>query len=100
MRSVGFCVLLVCPALLCGCQQAKTQSIQQAQAAEPAQSFGVTDVAGKTQPASGKAGKIAPAVLHPVTEVLVKVGDRVKKEHPLVRIDDDEPKADVRAKEA
>jgi multidrug resistance efflux pump len=38
--------------------------------------------------------------LHPVTEVLVKLGDRVKKEQPLVKLDDDEPQADLRAKKA
>jgi multidrug resistance efflux pump len=43
---------------------------------------------------------IAPAVLHPVEEVLVKVGMRVKKDQPLVKIDADEPEADVKAKEA
>jgi multidrug resistance efflux pump len=58
------------------------------------------DLAGKTQPAPGKSATIAPAVLHPVTDVLVKLGDRVKKEQPLVKIDDDEPQADLRAKKA
>jgi multidrug resistance efflux pump len=55
---------------------------------------------GKTQPVPGRHGKIAPAVLHPVVEIMVTPGARVKKEQPLVRIDDDEPKADVRNKEA
>jgi membrane fusion protein (multidrug efflux system) len=35
-----------------------------------------------------------------VTEVLVALGDRVKKGQPLVKIDDDEPQADLRAKQA
>jgi multidrug efflux pump subunit AcrA (membrane-fusion protein) len=55
---------------------------------------------GKTQPVPGRVAKIAPVVLHPVTEVLVVPGTRVKKGQPLVRIDDDEAKADVRNKEA
>jgi HlyD family secretion protein len=57
-------------------------------------------VAGKTQPAPGKAARIAPAVLHPVEQVLVTVGDRVKKDQPLVKIDEDEPAADMRARKA
>jgi multidrug resistance efflux pump len=57
-------------------------------------------VSGKTQPAPGKSAKIAPAVLHPVEEVLVTVGDTVKKDQPLVKIDQDEPAADVRARKA
>jgi membrane fusion protein (multidrug efflux system) len=43
---------------------------------------------------------IAPVPLHPVVEVLVAAGDRVKKGQTLVKIDDDEPQADLRAKEA
>jgi len=35
-----------------------------------------------------------------VTEVLVALGDRVKKGQPLVKIDDDEPQADLRVKQA
>jgi RND family efflux transporter MFP subunit len=35
-----------------------------------------------------------------VTEVLVALGDRVKKGQPLVKIDDDEPQAELRAKQA
>jgi membrane fusion protein (multidrug efflux system) len=58
------------------------------------------EVAGRTQPAPGRSARIAPAVLHPVEEVLVKVGDKVKKDQVLVRIDADEPKADLRSKEA
>ncbi len=57
-------------------------------------------VAGKTQPSPGKAAKIAPTVLHPVEQVLVTVGDRVKKDQPLVKIDEDEPKADMLARKA
>jgi RND family efflux transporter MFP subunit len=35
-----------------------------------------------------------------VVEVLVEPGSRVKKGQPLVKLDDDEPQADVRAKQA
>jgi HlyD family secretion protein len=55
---------------------------------------------GKTQPAPGRSARIAPAVLHPVVEVLVKPGDRVKKEQRLVELDADEPKADLASKKA
>jgi RND family efflux transporter MFP subunit len=58
------------------------------------------DVAGKTQPAPGRRAVIAPVPLHPVVEVLVAPGDRVKKGQVLVKLDADEPEADVRAKEA
>jgi multidrug resistance efflux pump len=55
---------------------------------------------GKTQPVPGRRAIIAPVVLHPVEEVRVKVGDRVKKEQVLVKIDSDEPEADLRARKA
>src|SRR5262245_52867860 len=55
---------------------------------------------GKTQPAPGHVAKIAPTVLHPVVEVKVAVGERVKKDQELVKLDDDEPQADVRARKA
>jgi RND family efflux transporter MFP subunit len=58
------------------------------------------EVVGRTQPAPGRRGLIAPVPLHPVVEVLVAQGDRVKKDQTLVKIDDDEPQADLRAKEA
>jgi multidrug resistance efflux pump len=78
---------------------------QQALAAEPqpagsAPADDIGEIIGRTQPAPGRSGTIAPVVLHPVVEVLVKPGDRVKKDQPLVKLDDDEPRADVRAKEA
>jgi HlyD family secretion protein len=38
--------------------------------------------------------------LHPVEEVRVQPGDRVQKGQVLVKLDDDEPQADVRAKKA
>ena len=43
---------------------------------------------------------IAPVPLHPVVAVLVEPGTRVKKDQPLVKLDDDEPQADVRAKQS
>lgn len=55
---------------------------------------------GQTQCVLQRKGIIAPTVLHPVTEVLVSLGDKVKKDQPLVKIDDDEPQADVRGKKA
>ena len=58
------------------------------------------EVAGYTQCILSNKAIIAPAVLHPVVEVLVKPGDRVKKDQPLVKLDDDEPQADVRNKQA
>jgi multidrug resistance efflux pump len=71
-----------------------------AQAAERAGDTELGEVSGKTQPAPGRKGVIAPVVLHPVEQVLVTTGDRVKKDQKLVEIDADEPKADLRGKEA
>jgi RND family efflux transporter MFP subunit len=59
-----------------------------------------TSVPGRTQCVLGRKGMIAPVPLHPVVEVLVKPGDRVKKGQPLVKLDDDEAQADVRSKQA
>jgi RND family efflux transporter MFP subunit len=62
---------------------------------------GAIAVLGRTQCVPKRKAIIAPAAPpHPVTEVLVAVGDRVKKGQPLVKIDDDEPQADLRAKQA
>src|SRR5262249_1029144 len=63
----------------------------------PAAPFPAT---GRTQCVPGRRGIIAPVVLHPVIEVLVGLGDRVKKGQPLVKLDADEPEADVRARKA
>jgi RND family efflux transporter MFP subunit len=63
-------------------------------------SLSTLEVAGRTQRVPGKTGLIAPVPLHPVTEVLVQPGDRVKKGQTLVKLDDDEPQADVRARQA
>lgn len=59
---------------------------------------GLFTVAGRTRCIAGNKAIIAPTVLHPVDEIFVSVGDRVKKGDRLVQIDADEPKADVRAK--
>src|SRR5262249_52954493 len=64
---------------------------------QPAAAF---EVPGKTQPVPGRLATIAPTVLHPVEEVLVIPGARVKKGQPLVKLDDDEARADVRARTA
>src|SRR5262249_5263484 len=55
---------------------------------------------GTTRPAPARKGVVSPVPLHPVIEVKVKPGDRVKKGQVLVRLDDDEPQAEVRAKKA
>lgn len=68
---------------------------------KPAAAVGPTiEVAGRTQCILTRHFTIAPVPLHPVTEVLVEPGSRVKKGQILVKIDDDEPKADVRVKQA
>src|SRR6476646_144214 len=51
------------------------------------------EVTGRTRCVPGRRGMIAPVPLHPVVEVLVAAGDRVKKGQTLVKIDDDEPQA-------
>jgi RND family efflux transporter MFP subunit len=73
---------------------------ENAKAAAAPQAAGVFVVRGQTQCVPGRKGILAPAVLHPVTDVLVSVGDTVKKGQPLVQLDDDEPQADVRVKKA
>jgi RND family efflux transporter MFP subunit len=60
----------------------------------------VLEVTGRTRCTPGRKAILAPVPLHPVVEVLVVPGDRVKKGQELIKIDDDEPKADVRAKQA
>ncbi len=66
----------------------------------PAPAGPVLEVEGRTQCVPGRKAVIAPVPLHPVEEVLVRPGDRVKKGQVLIKIDDDEPQADVRAKKA
>jgi RND family efflux transporter MFP subunit len=60
----------------------------------------VLEVTGKTQCVLTRKCIIAPVPLHPVVAVLVEPGARVKKDQALVKLDDDEPQADVRAKQA
>jgi multidrug resistance efflux pump len=67
-----------------------------AQAAEE----GPFTVDGLTWPAPGHAGTIAPTVRQPVTEVLVAEGQRVKKDQPLIRLDDEEAVLALKAKKA
>jgi RND family efflux transporter MFP subunit len=85
-----------------GCTQSelppKPGSVASASSAEP--NLQSLEVTGRTQCAPGRRGLIAPVPLHPVVEVMVAAGDRVKKGQTLVKIDDDEPQADLRAKEA
>jgi RND family efflux transporter MFP subunit len=56
------------------------------------------EVLGRTECTPGRKGMIAPVPLHPVVEALVMPGDRVKKGQALVRLDDDEARAEVRVK--
>jgi RND family efflux transporter MFP subunit len=55
---------------------------------------------GRTQAVPSRRAIIAPVPQHPVEEVLVKVGQRVKKGQVLIKMDADEPEADVRNKKA
>ncbi len=60
----------------------------------------ILEVPGRTEFVPGRKGIIAPVPLHPVVAVLVAPGDRVKKGQAIVKLDDDEAQADVRAKQA
>jgi RND family efflux transporter MFP subunit len=60
----------------------------------------VNETLGRTECAPGRKGMIAPVPLHPVVEVLVNPGDRVTKGQALVKLDDDEARAEVRVKQA
>jgi multidrug resistance efflux pump len=55
---------------------------------------------GMTYPAPGHAGTIAPTVRQPIKAVLVSEGERVQKGQPLIQLDDDEARIDVKAKKA
>ncbi len=61
---------------------------------------GAIEVLGVTQCVPGRRASIAPVPLHPVVEVKVAPGDYVKKGQLLVKLDDDEARGDVRAKQA
>jgi RND family efflux transporter MFP subunit len=89
--------------LLSGCEQPSPapQPIPRSDKEEPRfANRPAMEVQGRTQCTPGRKGVIAPVPLHPVIEVRVAPGDRVKKNQVLVRLDDDEPRADVRARKA
>ncbi len=60
---------------------------------------GSIEVFGVTQCVPGRRASIAPVPLHPVVDVKAVPGDYVKKGQLLVKLDDDEARADVRAKQ-
>jgi membrane fusion protein (multidrug efflux system) len=95
--SSSLCALSV---LLAGCGAATTAARAPGTKEGLSASADVLEVVGQTQPAPGRIATIAPVVLHPVTEVTVAPGDRVKKDQVLVKLDDDEARAEVRAKRA
>src|SRR5262249_18495975 len=90
--------------LACACLVLPLSAADQPAPAPPKSSQTVNgaalEVTGKTQPAPGRKAIIAPVPLHPVVEVLVAPGDRVKKGQVLIKLDADEPEADVRSKQA
>lgn len=89
-------------AILTGCdppESASKASSDLGRKDEPRKGL-AADVPGRTQCVPGRKAIIAPVPLHPVVEVSVAPGDRVKKGQALVKIDDDEAQADVRAKQA
>jgi RND family efflux transporter MFP subunit len=61
---------------------------------------GSIEALGRTQCVPGRRASIAPVPLHPVVDVLVVPGEHVKKGQILVKLDDDEARADVRMKQA
>jgi RND family efflux transporter MFP subunit len=75
-------------------------SPSEGKAGEPVSTEVVIQVMGRTQCIGTRKFAIAPVPLHPVTEILVQPGSRVKKGQRLVKLDDDEPQAEVRAKQA
>jgi multidrug efflux system membrane fusion protein len=104
MKTTIVVMLTICAGayLLAGARSSQATSDPTTPAdATPAGSAGRSFVVpGRTQCISTRKGIVAPTVLHPVVEVLVTLGARVKKDQPLVKLDDDEPQADVRAKKA
>src|SRR4051812_29205851 len=66
------------------------------QGKEPAKPF-PCDVEGRTECGPERKALIAPVPLHPVVETLAAVGTPGKKHQVLVRLDDDEPRADLRS---
>src|SRR5262249_47333905 len=72
-------------AVLIGCDVSADSSSKAPQRDGPALvGAGVFEVVGRTQCVPGKKGTIAPVPLHPVVEVFVRPGDRVKKDQKLV----------------
>lgn len=61
---------------------------------------GSFEVVGRTQCVPGRRASIASVPLHSVVEVNVAPGERVTKGQLLVKLDDDEARADVRVKRA
>jgi membrane fusion protein (multidrug efflux system) len=98
MRTGGWLALATLVTAASGCQRAASQAGSPPAVVPAARA--AAEVVGKTQPARGRSSTIAPVVLHAAVEVLVAPGDRVKKYQPLVKLDDDEAQADVRAKKA
>jgi multidrug resistance efflux pump len=101
MRLTSWLLIASCLASAAGCGRTTVAvAARQSSTASRSGASAVWEVAGKTQPVPGCIAQIAPVVLHPVEEVFVVAGQRVKKDDKLVRIDDDEPRADLRAREA
>jgi membrane fusion protein (multidrug efflux system) len=98
MHRFAACAFVFLLCLSAGCDP-RSQSNGTAPAEGEGRGFS-GQVAGKTQPVPGRRGILAPVVQHPVVEVLVALGDHVKKDQPLIKLDADEPEADVRAKKA
>ena len=61
---------------------------------------GLLELPGRTQAVPNRKATISNVPLHPVDKVVAQIGDRVKKGQVLIELDADEPKADVRNKEA
>jgi multidrug resistance efflux pump len=100
MRLLSWLVPAALLGLCGGCSPAQPAAAGPSPTAAPPAETAALEVTGKTEPAPGRRAVIAPVVLHPVVEVKVAAGDRVKKDQLLVKLDDDEPQADVRAKKA
>jgi multidrug resistance efflux pump len=101
MRLYSYIALLAMPGLVGGCSPGKKSfAADAAPASKGAAHAFPADVPGQTQPVAGRSATIAPVVLHDVTAVLIVPGDRVKKDQPLIKLDDDEAQADLRTKQA
>jgi multidrug resistance efflux pump len=100
MRLLSWLVPVGLLSLIGGCNPAPPAAATPPLTATRPTERAALEVTGKTEPAPGRRAIIAPVVLHPVVEVKVAPGDRVKKDQLLVKLDDDEPRADVRAKKA